>query len=117
MAFAQRYPQEFDGVLAAAPGFSLPRAAVAQAWDVRAFELATELTTARSLASAFSDADLALAAHAVLAACDADDGLADGVVGAFDQCSSKKVQPELRRLQCAQGKTPECLSSGQIAAL
>jgi len=117
MALVQRYPQEFDGVLASAPGFSLPRAAVTQAWDVRAFGLATELTTARSLASAFSDADLALASRAVLAACDVDDGLADGIVGAFEQCSPKRVRPELGRLECKQSKTPECLSSEQIAAL
>jgi feruloyl esterase len=35
MVFAQRHPQEFDGIVAAAPGFSLPRAAVAEAWDVQ----------------------------------------------------------------------------------
>jgi hypothetical protein len=117
MALAQRYPQEFDGVLASAPGFSLPRAAVAQAWDVRALGLVTELSTAKSLAHAFSDADLALASRAVLAACDIDDGLADGIVGAFEQCTQKKVQPELSRLVCKQGKTPQCLSSAQVAAL
>jgi feruloyl esterase len=53
----------------------------------------------------------------VLAACDADDGLADGIVGAFAQCSRKKVHPELARLQCTREKTPECLSASQIAAL
>ena len=37
MAFAQRYPQAFDGIVAAAPGFALPRAAVAEAWDVQQF--------------------------------------------------------------------------------
>ncbi|PZT92278.1 MAG: hypothetical protein DI625_13090 [Sphingomonas sp.] len=29
MAFAQRYPEAFDGILAAAPGFALPKAAIA----------------------------------------------------------------------------------------
>jgi hypothetical protein len=117
MAVAQRYPQEFDGVLASAPGFSLPRAAVTQAWDVQSFAAATDVTTPPSLARAFSDADLALAARAVLAACDADDGLADGIVGAFEQCSQKKVHRELSRLECSRDKTPECLSPAQITAL
>jgi hypothetical protein len=117
MAITQRYPEEFDGVLASAPGFSLPRAALAQAWDVQTLAQSTELTTAQSLARAFSDADLSLASNAVLAACDADDGLVDGIVGAFEQCPRKKVSRELLRLQCPQGKTAECLSSSQIVAL
>ena len=37
MVFAQRFPDEFDGIVAGAPGFSLPRAAVAEAWDTQAF--------------------------------------------------------------------------------
>lgn len=117
MAITQRYPEEFDGVLASAPGFSLPRAALAQAWDVQALGRATDFTSAQSLAHAFSDADLALAAKAVLRACDADDGVADGIVGAFEQCSTPKVDRQLRSLACTQGKTAECLSSTQITAL
>lgn len=117
MAAAQRYAQEFDGVLAAAPGFSLPRAAMTQAWDVQSFAAATNLTSPASLADAFSDADLTLASRAVLAACDADDGLADGIVGAFEQCTQPKVHRELSRLQCSESKTPECLSAAQITAL
>jgi pimeloyl-ACP methyl ester carboxylesterase len=37
MMLAQRYPQLFDGIIAGAPGFSLPRTAVAEAWYVKAF--------------------------------------------------------------------------------
>lgn len=117
MAITQRYPEEFDGVLAAAPGFSLPRAALAEAWDVQTLGRATDLTTSQSLAAAFTDADLALAAKSVLSACDADDGLADGIVGAFAQCSTQKVSREMRAVQCARVKTGECLSEGQIVAL
>jgi hypothetical protein len=117
MAITQRYPEEFDGVLAAAPGFSLPRAALAEAWDVQTLGRATDLTTSQSLAAAFTDADLALAARAVLSACDADDGLADGIVGAFAQCAKQKVSREMRGVQCARGKAGECLSEAQIDAL
>lgn len=117
MAVTQRYPEEFDGVLASAPGFSLPRAALAQAWDVQTLGRATDLTTPHSLAAAFSDAELALAAKSVLSACDADDGLADGIVGAFAQCSTQKVGHQLHAIQCSRGKTAECLSEAQITAL
>lgn len=117
MAVTQRHPEEFDGVLASAPGFSLPRAALAQAWDVQTLGRAVDLTNSRSLVDAFTDADLALAAKKVLAACDADDGVSDGIVGAFEQCSTQKVERELRGVQCAGGKTAECLSATQITAL
>ncbi len=74
MAFAQRYPDAFDGVLAAAPGFSLPKAAIAEVWDTQAFAAAVRPTgggpiNPAQLASSFSDADLGLARDAVLAAC------------------------------------------------
>ena len=37
MMVSQPFPELFDGVLACAPGFRLPRAAVAEAWDSQAF--------------------------------------------------------------------------------
>jgi len=117
MAAAQRYPLEFNGVLAAAPGFSLPRAALAEAWDVQALASAGGARGPLPLASAYSDADLSIVARAVLDACDADDGLTDGIVGAFAQCSKRKVHPQLIRLRCAQGKTSACLTAAQITAL
>ena len=117
MAVTQRYPEEFDGVVASAPGFSLPRAALAQAWNVQAFSAVAGATTADSLSQAYSDADLSLASNAVLAACDKSDGIEDGIVGAFERCSRAKVHRHLARLQCANGKTAECLTNAQIAAL
>jgi len=113
MVAAQRLPLEFNGILAAAPGFSLPRAAVAEAWDVQAFASAAAVPLPRT----FSDSDLGLVAQAVLEACDADDGLADGIVGAFQQCSTQKVKEKLNATVCAHDKTAQCLSSSQVAAL
>jgi hypothetical protein len=37
MMLSQRFPNDFDGILACSPGFNLPRAAVAEAWDSQAF--------------------------------------------------------------------------------
>jgi hypothetical protein len=119
MAFVQRYPEEFDGVLAGAPGFSLPRAAVAEAWTTQAFGrlLSSKRPTARDLAGVFSDGDLRLVQGAVLAACDADDGLADGVVGAFEKCSTRKVRRHLKPVTCLKAKTDQCLIPDQVAVL
>ncbi|MTV36994.1 tannase/feruloyl esterase family alpha/beta hydrolase [Duganella radicis] len=122
MVFAQRYPEEFDGIVAAAPGFSLPRAALAEAWDTQVFgELvkapgATGFDVSR-LHQAFSVGDYGLVRNAILAACDKDDGLEDGIVGDFTRCTDDKVLPQLRARLCQQDKAEGCLSSAQIAAL
>ena len=121
MALAQRHPGLFDGIIAAAPGFSLPRAAIAEAWDTLAFAAVPQAegkpVTLASLAASFSDADLMLVRESVLEACDADDGAADGIVGGFRSCTSEKVLPRLSSRQCRAGKQEGCLSSAQIAAL
>jgi len=121
MALAQQYPDLFDGIVASAPGFALPRAAVAEAWNTKAFASVPrsrgEPVTIPSLAASFSMADLGLVRDAVLKACDADDGLADGLVSAFRQCTSEKVLPQLKARQCSAGKADGCLSVAQISAL
>jgi len=121
MALAQQYPALFDGIVASAPGFSLPRAAVAEAWNTRAFASVPrakgEPVTNAALTGSFSMADLGLVKDAILEACDADDGLADGIVGAFRQCTSDKVVPRLRARQCTADKVAGCLSDAQISAL
>ena len=121
MALAQQYPGLYDGIVAAAPGFSLPRAAIAEAWNAQAFAAVVkakgEAVTNASLASSFSMDDLALVRGAVLAACDADDGLLDGLVGDLRQCTSAKVVPQLKARQCHGAKADGCLSSVQIDAL
>ena len=121
MALAELYPADFDGIAASAPGMSLPRAAVAEAWDTQALAKSVKTegsgVTLNQLANAFSDTDLKLVRDAVLSACDADDGLKDGIVGAFSQCTTAKVLPQLNSRRCGNTKTAECLSESQIAAL
>jgi feruloyl esterase len=122
LALAQRYPAEFDGIAAGAPGMSLPRAAVEEAWDTQALASVAQLTagstpTIEALASSLSDADLMLVRDAVLSACDAEDGLEDGIVGNFAKCTSEKVLPVLRRRQCAGGQSNGCLHERQVEAL
>ena len=58
MAFAQRHPEVFDGIVAGAPGFSLPRAAVAEAWDTQAFASLIEAGTRRVQVAAEAAGDL-----------------------------------------------------------
>jgi feruloyl esterase len=111
---AQRFPQEFDGIVAGNPGFRLSRAAIAQAWDVQAFTAAAPRDSEGRpiLADALTQADLDLLARAILRACDAADGLVDGSVDAMSAC---RFDPAA--LRCAGDKTDSCLYDTQVSAL
>ncbi len=106
---ASRYGDRYDGILAGAPGFNLPRAAVQHAWDVQSWQQADA-----DIRRAFSPADMRLVADHVLARCDALDGLADGIVADLAAC-----QPRVRLadLTCPGAKTAQCLSAAQVGAL
>lgn len=83
LMFSQRFPDFFDGIVAGNPGMDLPKAAVAEAWDSQAFAAAARSTTPfgnPDLASSFTDAELAVVGNAILEACDAQDGLVDGML-------------------------------------
>ncbi len=120
MVASQRFPTYFDGIVAGDPGFDLPKAAVAEAWNEQALApLATRLSTNGQpyLPDTFSDADLQLAANAILAACDDLDGLVDGIVDNYSACTNHRVYPRLGAIQCTGPKTAACLSADQVEAL
>lgn len=122
MAFAQRFPDEFDGIVAGAPGFSLPRAAIAEAWDTQAFGSLVAPAGGKGfdhklLPTSFSTAQFQVARDAVLAACDADDGAKDGITAAFESCTWKRVLKELKTKSCSSSRTDSCLSDAQIDVL
>ncbi len=109
MVSASRYGERYDGILAGAPGFNLPKAAVQHAWDIQAWQ-----GVDADIRRAFSPADMKLVADRVVARCDALDLLVDGIVGDLQRC--QKVF-KLAELQCAGAKTDQCLSAPQVAAL
>ena len=124
MMAAQRFPEEFDAVLVGYPGFHLAYAGgVEQMWDAQAFGGAAKamgFTTPEGLplaGKAMSDEDLLLVSGAVLKACDALDGLADGMVENYTACTTARVAPALETLACTGPKTADCLLPVQIAAM
>ncbi|MXO66414.1 tannase/feruloyl esterase family alpha/beta hydrolase [Altericroceibacterium endophyticum] len=121
MALAQQYPELYDGIVAAAPGFSLPRAAVAEAWNTQAYagilEAENKPVTLANLASTFTTGEMGLVRGAILDACDADDGAKDGMVNDYAQCTSAKVVPSLKQNLCKTGGAEPCLTELQIDAL
>lgn len=121
MMLAQRYPELYDGIVAGAPGFSLPRAAIGEAWNTQSFAAVArsmgQTVSAASIAASFSDRDFDLVGKAILAACDGDDGAQDGQVNDHRRCTSEKVLPRLRAQACTAAKAEGCLSTSQIDAL
>ncbi len=114
MIAAQRYPQLFDGVIAGSPAFDLTRAMVAEAWNTDAFAAIAPRDAAGrpDIAAALSDADLKLLADAVLARCDALDGVRDGLINDPAAC---RFDPAV--LMCRPGQRLHCLSADKVAAV
>jgi pimeloyl-ACP methyl ester carboxylesterase len=115
MMFTQRFPQHFDGVIAMAPAMRVSSGAtIAAAWDTQALQAAAPKNAQGQgiLSQALSDADLGLIRQGVLAACDAQDGVTDGLVSNPAAC-----QFDIRSLQCSAEKTASCLAAPQVSAL
>ena len=99
---AQRYPDDYDLISAGAPVYTL---------QTQTSAVLRGHAFARS-GAAFSAGDLQLAQTAALDACDADDGLKDGLINDPRQC---RWDPAA--IQCTGAKTDSCLSAPQVAAL
>lgn len=114
MIAAQRYPLEFDGVVAGDPGFHLSRASVAEAWDTQIFNAIAPRDEQKHpiLSRAFTPDDMALLAKAVIERCDALDGVRDGQINNIAACH---FDPEV--LVCSAGQGTGCLSREQVDAL
>jgi feruloyl esterase len=101
MKEAQRFPADFDGIIAGAPGLD---------WTGRA---AQAVHVARSLqqnqAARLTQADARLLHAAVLAACDTLDGVKDGVLEGPKRCT---FDPAV--LQCGTAAAGACLTPPQV---
>ncbi len=106
---ASRHGERYDGILAGAPGFNLPRAAVQHAWDVQSWQQVDG-----DIRKAFSPADMQRVSEHVLARCDALDGLVDGIVGDLAACQPRV---NLGELTCSGSRNASCLSAAQVGAL
>jgi feruloyl esterase len=114
MMAAQRFPYDFDGIVAGDPGFDLSAAAVEEIWDLDQFaKVAPHDAQGRPILSgAFTEAQLELLSAAVLRQCDRLDGLADGMINDVGDCH---FDPAV--LECKAGAAGGCLSAAKVAAL
>jgi hypothetical protein len=123
MVMSQRFPDYFDGILACSPGFKLPKAALAEAWDTQAFAAVAKAAGINDpngqpfMNKTLTDFDLSIVSGAILTACDKLDGLEDGIIADFPACTNAVVKPWLDALICKGAKEDSCLSSAQVAAI
>jgi hypothetical protein len=99
---AHRYPEDFDAISAMAPANPMTDLMVQSMWAG---------WQAQRFGVSLSPVDFAMVHGAVLAQCDALDGLEDGVVGRPLQCGFQPAS-----LQCRAGQSEGCLSPGKVRA-
>ena len=102
---AQRYPSDYDGILAGAPANYWTALLTTAAWDTQALTL--------DAASFIPQAKIPTIAAAVNAACDELDGVHDGILNNPRQCHFDPA-----RISCKAGEDSEkCLTAAQAVAL
>jgi feruloyl esterase len=114
MLMAQRHPTYFDGIISGAPAMRTNFSGIGDEW------VATQLNTVApknekglpATRQALSDADKKAVVDGFLNACDAGDGLKDGMVFNIKAC---RFDP--KTLVCKGAKADGCLSVEQAAAL
>jgi feruloyl esterase len=98
---AQKFPQDFDGIVAGAPALNTTGRAAYSIWVAQNDHKTPE--------SYLPQAKFGLVHDAVLQACDAHDGVKDGVLENPRQC---KFDPKV--LLCTAGDGANCLTSAQV---
>ena len=101
---AQRYPEDFDGIIAGDPGNDRIR--------LNADFVASWLITHPENASQFPAAKLALLNKAVVAACDLNDGVQDGVISDPPSC---RFDPAMVACHAGTLDVTGCLSEQEVA--
>lgn len=101
----QRFPGEYDGVLAGSPGINFDRAAPATLWP--------HIVMQEELGRPISMVKLEKATKAAIAACDPEDGVTDGIVNAPRSCHYDPAE-----LVCGSATTDaECLTASEATAI
>lgn len=101
---AQRYPDDYDGIIAGAPANYFTHLVAGHAWNMQTLEA--------DPAAYISALKLPAIEAAALAACDALDGAKDGLIDDPLKC---KFDPSV--LLCKGEETDKCLTAPQLVAL
>ena len=111
MLASQRYPELFDGIVVGAPamrpGFSNLSAEYAQVL------LNRTLPAGAQGPAGFTPAELSLVSSELARQCDAQDGLADGIIANVEGCRSFDADA----LTCEAGQTDGCIAADRVEAM
>ncbi|RYC84024.1 putative feruloyl esterase [Fusarium oxysporum f. sp. narcissi] len=91
LVVAQQYPEDYDGILAAAPALNFPALQMASLWPQIVMKEAGSFPP---------PCELDYFAELALEQCDGLDGLVDGVIQSIDDCDFDPFQAVGRTIQC-----------------
>src|SRR5262245_47461330 len=103
MKEAQLFPADFDGIVAGSPGLD---------WSARSAQAVRVAHALQREESRLTTQTLEILHRAVLDACDARDGLKDGLISDPSRCAFDPSS-----LQCKSGQSRGCLSAPQVASV
>jgi len=114
MLMTQRYPAYFDGVVAGAPAMRTSYSGIGDRWVAATLnEIAPKNAQGQPVTrDALSDSDRKAVIDGIVNACDANDGIKDGLIFNVNAC---KFDPKV--LVCSGAKTDGCLSMAQATTL
>src|SRR5688572_24855599 len=114
MLMTQRYPRYFDGVVAGAPAMRTSFSGIGDRWVAATLnEIAPKNAQGQPVTrDALSDSDKKTVLDGLTNACDAGDGLKDGLIFNINAC---RFDPKV--LVCKGAKTDGCLSMAQATTL
>jgi hypothetical protein len=130
MAMTQLFPSYYDGVVAGDPFFVPPDISLSETWGLeQIIAISPKDANGKPIyTQSFTLADQQLFTNAIFAACDANDGLVDGVIENMGTCKFDpatfvfpssgpygSIAPN-QPLQCAGAKTATCLTPAQVNA-
>src|ERR1019366_3235968 len=101
MKEAQKYPEDFNGIVAGSPGVNWIGRSEQAAWIGQASH--------KDEGTAIPPSKFQIIHAAALEACDAADGVKDGIIEDPTRC---KFDPKV--LECKEGDGPSCLTSSQV---
>ena len=129
---ASRYGDLYDGILGGAPGYNLPKAAVAQLWGVQQYatvSTATKTTDTTAsgtvvtlptpladVSTSFTAAERSMIAAKIVDKCDALDGATDNWVGNVAACQ-KTFNVATDIPSCTGARDGTCLTTAQKTVL
>lgn len=108
-AEAQRYPEDFDGIIAGAPGSNRTALNAEFMWRFR-----SNRPTNDNVTQYLTRPKLDLITRKAVAACDALDGVTDGVINDPRQCTTQYF--DVGSLLCTADDGPNCLTTEQVDA-